>query len=319
MGSLNDLHAFCSYLVSKYGSPDLASEEQKAEEFRDFYFRGLPVNRKSLRAVARVCGLDIHAVPMPPPLRGYSELIDGRGRIYYREDDCTRGVENTIPHEIREMMEPIFSRLCAGYRPLRTSAVHRAANRFAAALLLPREEYKKKVYRTGFDVLALGELYPRAYSQLLLRIAEVIDGELFFYGALYELLELPGVFDPRLVVTYWTRSFNRCSPWANYEGTCPIFARRGHQALPGSPVGEAVRLGQPQLAERIPASEDGETDLTAIAQPLLLGEEVVRVALVVVLYQDKEVLQPQIDRVQPMRMDAFLGERRWEEDYLLPP
>ena len=124
MRSLNDLSAFCFYLINKHGSPALASEEQKAEDFRDFYLRGLPVNKRSLGAVARVCGLNIDSRPMPRNLRGYHEVVDGRGSIYYREDDSKRGVENTIPHEIREMMEPILVDLCPNYQPLRTLALH---------------------------------------------------------------------------------------------------------------------------------------------------------------------------------------------------
>ena len=313
MGSLSDLSTFCLHLVNKYGRPDLASEEQKAEEFRQVYFGDLPVNKRTLGAVARACGLSISARPMPHNVRGYHEMVGGRMSLYYREDDCKRGIENTIPHEIREMMEHVCADLCPDYRPLRTSAVHLAANRFATALLLPRDEYRSRAYQTGFDVIALGKLYPRSYSQLLLRIGEVVEGELFLYGALYELVPYPGASDPRMVVTYWTSSINNRQPWANFEGASPLFARRGHGVAPGFPVAEAVRRKRPQIADRIPASEDGETDLTALSQPILHGSEVVGATLVVGLRQDREVLRPQIELVQPDHMEAF-GRGTWEED-----
>ena len=68
------------------------------------------------------------------------------------------------------------------------------------------------------------------------------------------------------------------------------------------------------MADRIPASEDGETDLTALSQPILHGSEVVGATLVVVLRQDREVLRPQIELVRPEHMEVFRGGAQ-EEDY----
>ena len=53
MGSLSDLATFCRLVVNKYGRPDLASEEEKAEDFRDTYFLGLPLNKRAASTVAR--------------------------------------------------------------------------------------------------------------------------------------------------------------------------------------------------------------------------------------------------------------------------
>lgn len=305
MTSASNLHLFCLSIFKTYGSPDMASEEQKADEFRSIFLQDLPVNATTVRAVALACGANTWARRMPKNLRGYHEMVDGRMSIYYRDDDCASGVENTILHEIREMMEPIFVELSPSYQPLRTIALHQAANRFAAAVLLPREPFREKVYETGLDLIALRELYRKSYTQLLIRMGEVLQGDLFFYGALYELAPQPNSLEPRLAVTCWAHSVNERDPWANFEGSLSLFARRGHPVVPHTPVGEAVRQRRSQIAERIRTSEEAENDLTAIAQPVLLEEEVIKAALVVVLHQDSEVLLPQITRTRPTCMEAF--------------
>jgi len=135
----------------------------------------------------------VSASKMPRNMRGYHEIItdgkvvDGRKIIYYREDDTASGIENTILHETREIMEHIFPEVCPGYCPLRTLATHLAANRFATAVLLPRKSFESKMYETGLDVVALADFYQKSCSQVLLRMGEVLQGRLFFYGALYEL------------------------------------------------------------------------------------------------------------------------------------
>ena len=45
MKNPSDLRYFCYCLVRKYGSPDEASEEQKADEFRQYYFEGYTTER----------------------------------------------------------------------------------------------------------------------------------------------------------------------------------------------------------------------------------------------------------------------------------
>ena len=75
------------------------------------------------------------------------------------------------------MMETLFAEVYPDYAPLRTSVRHIAANRFAAAALLPRSDFEKKAYYTGFNVVELSRLYSKSCSQVLLRMGEVLAGE----------------------------------------------------------------------------------------------------------------------------------------------
>lgn len=309
MENLSDLSLFCLVLVKECGLPDTLSEEEKAEEFRKVYLRDLPLNVTTIMAAARACGINLvsmSASKMPRNMRGYHEMIiDGRKTIYYREDDTASGIENTILHETREMMERIFPEVCPSYRPLRTLATHLAANRFATAVLLPRKSFESKMYETGLDVIALADFHQKSCSQVLLRMGEVLQGRLFFYGALYELgLDV----EPDWTVTYWTRSWNEESPDANVHGVEGLFPRKGHQVIPGSLVSRVILEGRPYFTRRITLldDDDDEEGLTAIAQPYApWGNITTKVALVVILGRDWELLRPQLERTRPATIKHF--------------
>ena len=72
--------------------------------------------------------------------------------------------------------------------------------------------FEAKIYETGLDVIALAKFYAKSYSQVLLRIGEVLQRKRFLYGALYEVDSQTG---KNWVVTYWTGSWNEERPDAN--------------------------------------------------------------------------------------------------------
>ncbi|MBM3299323.1 MAG: hypothetical protein FJY85_05155, partial [Deltaproteobacteria bacterium] len=112
----SELRCFCYHLVRKYGSPDKASEEQKADEFRYYYLRDLPPTLKALRTVAHCCGLRVRSSDeMPGNVRGYNHRVDGADNIVTRDGDTVSGTQNTILHEIREIMERTFPGVCRNY------------------------------------------------------------------------------------------------------------------------------------------------------------------------------------------------------------
>ena len=305
MNNTSDLRYFCYCLVRKYGSPDKASEEQKANEFRQYYLRDLPPTVKAIRAVAASCGIKLDSSDkMPANLRGFNQVVNGTNNIVVRDDDTVSGTQNTILHEIREIMEGIFPNLCRDYKPLKTNAKHYAANKFATAVLLPEESFTRKLYETGFDVIELANFYEKSCSQVLLRIGEVLQGKLFFYGALYE----PHSEDARWQVTYWTGSGNDEDPEANVYGLDGFFPRKGREVILGSLVDVTIKSRQPYLAEQVTLIDDAEDEgLVAIAQPLLIHEAPIKVALIVLLSRNKNLLEKQILRIRPAIINGFHG------------
>lgn len=131
-----------------------------AEEFIHMYLKGLPPNIRALKAVASCCGKRLKTREMPENLRGLTKSFDGRQNIYYKKSDSLSGIENTILHEIREILETHFKSMWTGYKP--TKNPHLAANKFATAVLLPKEDFLENVYATGLDIIALSQIYRRA-------------------------------------------------------------------------------------------------------------------------------------------------------------
>ncbi|WP_244881604.1 hypothetical protein [Dehalogenimonas alkenigignens] len=203
------------------------------------------------------------------------------------------------------MMETLFSTIEPGYEPLRTSARHLAANRFATAVLLPEEKFKADVFSSGFDVYGLSQTYSKSASQVLLRMGEVLQSRLFFYGALFEPDDPEG---QEWAVTYWTGSSNEDAE-ANVFGLDGLFPKRGRRALPGSLIDLTIKSGKAHLVRRITLGgpedfDDGE--LVALAVPIV-GEAtgIEKVALVVLLSRDVRLLEPQIERINPEIIESF--------------
>ncbi len=305
MKSFSDLRYFCEYIVNKYGSPSNASEDDKAKEFRYVYLKDLPLDIRTLRAIAFACGIHVNGIDgkkLPQNIRGYHDVFDDRRNIYYKNGDTKSGIENTILHEFREMIEPVFAEVCSDYTPLRTSAVHLVANKFATAVLLPAEDFRERVYESGFDVICLSKLYSKSCSQVLLRMGEVLQGSIFLYSALYE----PGPEAGSWILSYWTGSVNNDDPEANVCGLDGLFPRKGRTAMPGSLVDMVIKSKRPYLAKRITILDSREDDgLIALARPLLISGKVAKVALVTVLSNSSRLLQPQIERVKPVEIEGF--------------
>jgi len=300
--NFSNLRVFCEYLVRKHGEPNEVSEEQLAEDFRTVYLKGLPLNLTTLKAAAASCGIKLSALEkMPQNVRGYHEVYGENQSIYFRRGDALSGIENTILHEIREMMEALFAEVQPSYAPLRTSARHIAANHFAAAVLLPASDFQKKIYDTGFNVIELSTLYSKSCSQVLLRMGEVMQGRLFMYAALYE----PDA-ENQWRVTYWTGCSNDTDLDANVYGGASLFPRRGRAVVPGSLVDLVIQMRKPHLAQHITLLDSPDEDgLVAIARPLVVSGVPVKVALVVLLEQNRDLLLPQIERSKPVIVEGF--------------
>jgi hypothetical protein len=236
-------------------------------------------------------------------MRGFHEVYGDNKNIYFKKDDTLSGIENTILHEIREMMETVFTEVCQGYEPLRTSARHIAANKFASAVLLPEESFRNKVYETGLDIITLSKVYAKSCSQILLRMGEVLQGRLFLYAALYE----PDA-ENQWRVTYWTGCCNEIDPEANIYGSNTFFPRKGRIAEPGSLVEVTIKKAKSHVAERITILDETEDEgLVALASPLIASQRATKVALVVLLSRNKALLEPQIQRFRPALVSNFHG------------
>jgi hypothetical protein len=302
MTSFSDLHAFCLYLVHRHGDPATLNEDQKADEFRNLYGLKDPISASDLAGVAACCDIEVSRLPnMPANVRGFHEEYGEHRKIYYKQGDVLSGIENTILHEIREMMEPHLVEVFPSYQPLDKDALHIAANRFASAVLLPRKSFTSMVYETGLDVFELAGYYGKSVSQVLLRMGEVLDGKYFFYGAIYDRDRKQGAWS----VSYRTL----CStlfPDPNVEELGAFFPAKGTTVTPNTIVDMAIKGGKAHLVristllDALPQQKGMEMrGMIALARPLHKSDVISKVVLTVMLGRDRNLLEPQISRIKP--------------------
>jgi hypothetical protein len=172
--------------------------------------------------------------------------------------------------------------------------------------VLPYETFTNKVYETGLDIIELATYYAKSCSQVLLRIGEVLNGKYFFYGALYE------------------RDSEQDTWLLNYRTLCPslfgepnigelgaFFPTKGTTITPDSLVHMAIKERKPYLVRIItlldgpPQKGKTREGLVALARPLLTSGIPTRVALVVVLGRNRDLLEPQIKRITPRIIQEF--------------
>jgi len=303
--SFSDLRYFCRYIVKKYGSPANASEDDKAQEFRSIYLKNMTLDIRTLRAVASACGIRVNEIDsnvFPENIRGYHDVFEENRNIYYKKGDTRSGIENTILHEFREMIEPVFAEMSPDYSPLRTNAVHLAANKFATAVLLPKDEFREKVYESGFDVISLSKHYSKSCSQVLLRMGEVLQGKVFFYGALYEI----NPENNEWKLNYWTGSANNDDLDANVNGVDGLFPKKGRPVEPGSLVDMTLQRKRPHIVDRITLLDSRDDEgLVAIARPLNISGATAKVALIVLMGLNRNLLTPQVEGAKPVTIEEF--------------
>ena len=105
---------------------------------------------------------------------------------------------------------------------------------------------------------------------------------------------------------YRAVSTNNNDPEENVYGADGLFPRKGKAVVPGSLVEKVIKEKRPYFVRRITLLESREDDgLTAIARPLFISGEPAKVALVVVLFSNLKLLQPQIDRICPSEIYKF--------------
>ena len=95
-------------------------------------------------------------------------------------------------------------------------------------------------------------------------------------------------------------------PDANVYGGDSLFPRRGRTVVPGSLVDLVIKMRKPHLAQHITLLDGFDEDgLVAIARPQMISGILAKVALVVLLEQNRDLLLPQIERSKPTIVDGF--------------
>ena len=87
-----------------------------------------------------------------------------------------------------------------------------------------------------------------------------------------------------------------------------FFPKKGRTVVPGSLVDMAIERKRSCLVQRITILDNIEEDgLAAIARPLLISGIPTKAALVVLMAQNGNLLEPQIERTRPTIIREFHG------------
>jgi hypothetical protein len=123
------LHAFCKVIASRCSNNRPPSEGKLATEFINFFEVGLP----TLDSWTELCtNMDIRVTltSLPPGLRGHHTCFNNEWTIWLSEKErFPRAREHTLLHELREILEHIFSDL--GLPTADTSSREARAEEFA--------------------------------------------------------------------------------------------------------------------------------------------------------------------------------------------
>ena len=283
------LHGFCRELLDVEFVRQTLDPERLAARFVRFF--NLPA-RPTLDELAdlmrrarfgEVSGRHLDS------LKGIHFSVPGGGYdIYYRQDMWDGAREHTVLHEAYEIIHETLCDLHSDSPPERR--VCRAADRFAAAVLMQPEGFSLVADKSGLDVLALQRTYRCSYASVTLRLTEAVKDRPLM-AVLYERREsgdpIGWTEPPALTATVVRRSLSFGTPASplicGARGGVP---RRGGPPSPGSLAERVVRDG------RAAYSENG--GFAVLARPVFWKGRLAKVVVVAVPHQDREVLGPQL-------------------------
>lgn len=186
---------FCRGLVERYRYPGTISPETLAREFASQFQLFPPVDLDVLIGAAESLGIPASPANMPGGLRGFHHGNEENYAILYREGEWVGSIRHTILHEVCEIIEKTLADLQPDYRPPRGPDLEIRADKFAAAVLLPRNGFRLLALTSAFNPLHLQQHYRQAYSSLLLRLTEVFDEEIPLQVIMYENPAISALLD----------------------------------------------------------------------------------------------------------------------------
>ena len=296
MSMTRTLDDFCDELMTGDVPMKRMEPEGLAAEFTAFF--GLPA-RPTLDELAWVferAGIGkVSPARLPRDLRGvHYSLPGGCYAIHYQEGQWEASSEYTLFHEAYEIVHETLGK--RGHEQPSKRKVCLAADRFAAAALMPADIFDAYARASGLDVAALHGVFRCSYAAAAIRLGEVMDRQ----PLLVALYERDGAGDP----ADWPE---RTEP---HSLRAEVVTRTAGFVPPASPLLCGCRGGVPHrnspltsgsLPERTARSgraEYAEEDGIAVAaKPVLWKGRVAKVAVVAVPYGDRAVLAPQLGGV----------------------
>ena len=185
MNMTGTLDEFCDGLMGDESPARRLEPERLAADFPRFFgLSGRPTLDELAEVFQRAGIGEVSPANLPGALRGiHYTLSDESYAIHYQEGQWEGSSEYTLLHEAYEIVHETLGK--RGHEQPSKRKVCLAADRFAAAALMPADIFDAYARASGLDVAALHGVFRCSYAAAAIRLGEVMDRQPLFV-ALYE-------------------------------------------------------------------------------------------------------------------------------------
>ena len=167
------LDDFCHRLLDDELFRERLEPERLAAAFTEFFHLSARPTVVELAALLRDAGFGTVSGRELDGLKGvHFGAPRGEYDIYYREDLWDGAKAHTVLHEAYEIIHETLWAFHSDDLPERR--VCREADRFAAAVLMPRDTFTAYALVSGLDVVVLQRVFQCSYASVAMRLAEVM-------------------------------------------------------------------------------------------------------------------------------------------------
>jgi hypothetical protein len=302
------LEDFCRWVQGREGRPLGAEPGHLAALFREFFRIERTLSLQETLDMASSLG--IRAEEVDYLSTAAVNMWHRTWHIHYSYRDPPGTKKFSLLHEVFEIIDKTFRHLVRGYSGLSDPRLSRYADRFAAAVLTPPDFFTEKMTASGCDAVLLGRELELSHQMLLIGFAQSlpeIAPEVIFGAALYDYV-FSGFSTAPMVQEYVANLVVR-TPQARYMRrlcSCQRLPPRGGSAVPGSLVCLAIRNNLPVLCRPDYWGGDYDPDRPAIlVRPIpWRGEDPGRVVLLAIADGQFDLVQPQVERLDPVSVPA---------------
>ena len=268
MNMVRTLDDFCDEIMRDESPARRLEPDRLAADFPRFFGLSGRPRLDELAGVFERAGIgELSPARLPGALRGiHYTLSDESYAIHYQEDQWEGASEYTLLHEAYEIVSETLGK--RGHEQPSKRKVCLAADRFAAAALMPADIFDAYARASGLDVVALHGVFRCSYASAAIRLGEGMDCQPLFV-ALYERGEAGDPADwpeGTELDALWAKVMKRTAGFAPPASPLLCGCRGGipHRNSPlrsGSLAEQTVHTGRAEYAE-----EDG---IAVAARPVL--------------------------------------------------
>ncbi|MDO8688571.1 MAG: hypothetical protein Q7R39_00915 [Dehalococcoidia bacterium] len=288
------LESFCSRVLDTEGRPCSDDPRCLARLFRDFF--GLEGTPRLSRALDLMSSLGVSLEEVQYLETGAVNMYKDGWHVHFAFKDPPGTQKFDLLHEAYEIVDKTFAALIPSYQGIKEPLLSRNADRFAAAVLMPRDFICRKMAESGCDPVLLGEELELSHQALLIAFAECLP-DTPFGAALWD--RNPDAADSSLVPEDFQAALVVRSTPARYARRLCLSQRvqaKGSGVATGSLACLAVKSGLAVLCH----PEDSEGAAAVLVRPIpWRGHGLGRVLLLALPAEEYHLLQPQVESLNP--------------------